>query len=64
MHISTEYKNGWTAHRWGVSYTSNPYDVRAQFVSRAQWSAGWKERNECKVNRREALRHLDEVMKG
>lgn len=44
MHVSEAYLDGWLAHRGDVDVDANPYDVRLQPRSHAQWLSGWSAR--------------------
>jgi len=38
---TTQYRDGWHAHKICLPVESNPYDDQTQAASRAAWSAGW-----------------------
>ncbi len=35
------WRDGWLAHKHGISVDDNPYDARSQTHSNALWLSGW-----------------------
>jgi hypothetical protein len=42
--LTSQYKDGWSAHRLGVGVEENPYSEETQSYSNKEWGSGWCQR--------------------